>query len=278
MSAAHMSTPSRIVGEVLTYHPEAASLLGEASHRRALAAHSTATASQALYAAQATRVCYEELRHRLDPRNRRPVHFGAGLAILAGLGAGLAVVDGLELITVLSARMAVPITVAAVAVWLTGAWLAALAAREGRRGLLAGIIAGAVVMSLLLVAIHGFMPFSNRSVPWGHIAVGALLAVLIGVLAVAATVVIARMEPASVFVARRRWQRAHTMSEAAVGLEQADAEAAAIAREAWLGLIRTQASTIAADSGTHVLQDTLTLASALQETSRVHSGPAGTGA
>ena len=162
MSSAHLPTPSRIVGEVLTYHPEAASLLGEASHRHALAAHSTATASQALYAAQATRVCYEELRHRLDPRYRRPVHFAAGLACLAGLGVGLAVLDGLELITVLAARMAVPITLAAVAVWLTGAWLAALAAREGRHGLLAGIIAGAVVMSLLLVTLHG-LPCRSRT-------------------------------------------------------------------------------------------------------------------
>src|SRR5215467_9238499 len=272
-----MPTPSHIVGEVLTYHPEAASLLGEASHRHALAAHSTATASQALYAAQAMRVCYEELRHKLDPRYRRPVHFGAGLAILAGLGVGLAVLDGLELTTVLAADMAIPITLAAVAVWLTGAWLAALAAREKRHGLLAGIIAGACVMSLLLITLHGFMPFSDRPTPWGHIAVGALLAALIGAFVAAAAAVIARMEPASIFVARRHWRRARAISEAAVGLEQADAEAAAIAREAWLGLVRTQASTIAAGSSIHVLKDTLTLASSLQETSRVHSGPPGTG-
>jgi len=277
VSSAHMPTPSRIVGEVLTYHPEAASLLGEASHRHALAAHSTATASQALYAAQAMRVCYEELRHKLDPRYRRPVHFGAGLAILAGLGVGLAVLNGLELITVLAARMAVPITLAAVAVWLTGAWLAALAAREKRRGLLAGIIAGACVMSILLVTLHGLMPFSDRPMPWGHIAVGVLLAVLLGAFVVAAAAVIARMEPASVFVARRRWQRARAIGEAAVGLEQDDAEAAAIAREAWLGLVRTQASTIAAGSSTHVLKDTLTHASSLQETSRADSGPPETG-
>ena len=278
MSSVHMPTPSRIVGEVLTYHPEAASLLGEASHRRAVAAQSTATASQALYATQALRVCYEELRHRLDPRYRRPVHFGAGLAILAGLGVGLAVLDGLELMTVLAARMAVPITLAAVAVWLTSAWLAALAARESRRGLLAGIIAGAAVTGLLLVTLHGFMPFPDRPVPWGHLAVGVLMAVLIGVFVAAAAVVIARMEPASVFVARRHWQRARAISEAAVRLEQADAEAASIAREAWLGLVRTQASTIARDGDTHVLQDTLTLASALQETSPVRSGPPGTSA
>jgi len=273
-----MPTPSRIVGEVLTYHPEAASLLGEASHRHALAAHSTTTASQALYATQALRVCYEELRHRLDPRCRRPVHFGAGLAILAGLGVGLAVLDGLELMTVLVARTAVPITLAAVAVWLTGAWLAALAAREGRRGLLACLAAGAAVMGLLLITLHGFMPFSDRPVLRGHIAVGVLLAVLIGAFVAAAAVVIARMEPASVFMARRHWHRARAMSEAAVRLEQADAEAASIAREAWLGLVRTQATTMARDGDTHVLQDTLTLASALQETSPVRSGPSGTDA
>jgi hypothetical protein len=270
-------TPSRIVGEVLTYHPEAASLLGEASHRHALAVHSTATASQALYAAQSMRVCYEELRHRLDPRYRRPVHFAAGLAFLAGLGLGLTVLDGLELMTVLAARMAVPISLAAVAVWITGAWLAALAAREGRRGLLAGIIAGAVVMGLLLITLHGFMPFSNRPMSWGHIAVGALLAALISALVTGTAVVIARMEPASVYLARQRWQRARTLSEAAVGLEQADAEAAAIAREAWLGLVRAQASAIARDGDTHVLQDTLTLASALQEANGVHPDQPGMG-
>ena len=274
MPSGRIPTPSRIVGEVLTYHPEAASLLSEASHRHALVAHSTSTASQALYAAQVARACYEELRHRLDPRYHRPTNFAAGLALLTGMGAGLAVLDGLEL-TGLAARVAVLVAIAAAAVWLTGAWLAALAVREGRRGVLAGIIAAAIGMSLLLVALHGFAPFPHQPVPRGQVAVGVLLAVLITVLAAGAAVTIARMEPASVCQARRRWQQARATSEAAVALELADAEAAAVAKEAWLGLVRTQASAIAGDSDDGVVEDTLALASALQDAGRSHPVPPG---
>lgn len=74
------------MGELLAGHPEAASLLAEASHRRALARVSAAAAGRAFATAQAARLRYEELRHRLDPRLRRTVGFGAGLIVLVLLG------------------------------------------------------------------------------------------------------------------------------------------------------------------------------------------------
>ncbi len=77
---------SQILDELLTSHPEAASLLAEASHCHALASSSAANVGQAFTAAQAARLSYEELRHRLDPRRRRTIHFGAGLILLIVLG------------------------------------------------------------------------------------------------------------------------------------------------------------------------------------------------
>ena len=133
MPSAHTTTPPRILSDLLASHPEAPSLLAEASHRQALAAQSAAAASQAFETEQAARVRCEELRHRLDPRGRRPMHFGTGLVLLAAMGAILAVLDGVELITVLTPKTAIPTAIAATAVWLTGAWLAALATRERRR-------------------------------------------------------------------------------------------------------------------------------------------------
>ena len=71
-------TPAKIIGELLTNHPEAASLLAEASHCRALAVCSAATTRLKFAAAQAARLAYEELRHRLEPRRRHPIHFAVG--------------------------------------------------------------------------------------------------------------------------------------------------------------------------------------------------------
>jgi hypothetical protein len=129
-------TPSQILGELLTGHPEAASLLAEASHRRALARSSAANAGQAFAAAQAARLGYTELRHQLDPRSRRTIGFGAGLVVLVLLGAGLTLLDGIEL----GGMWSLPADLAATAMWLTGAWLAAVASRERRWPL---VIAGA---------------------------------------------------------------------------------------------------------------------------------------
>ena len=90
-------TPSQIMGELLTGHPEAASLLAEASHRRALARNSAAAVRRAFAMAHGARLHYEELRHRLDPRARRTIGFAPGLAVLVLLGAGLTLLDVIEL-------------------------------------------------------------------------------------------------------------------------------------------------------------------------------------
>ena len=73
--------PSKILRELLTGHQEAASLLGEASHRQALAQESAARVARRFAALQAARLYYEELRHRLDPRCRRTVHFVYGQCV-----------------------------------------------------------------------------------------------------------------------------------------------------------------------------------------------------
>lgn len=273
MAPAPTPTPSRIVGELLAAHPEAASLLAEASHRQALADHSAGTACQEFNAAQVARLAYEELRHRLDPRQRRPVHFAAALVFLAGIGAGLAILNGILLAGVLAKWMAIAASIAGVAVWLTGAWLAVLASRDGHRDVLAFIIAGAIVLSFLLAALHSLTTLSRWPTAWDNVGASALGAVLIDALAVGAAVLIVRMEPASLFLARRRWQRARAKHQAAVRLERADTEAAAVAREAWLGLVRTHGSAVGGEGGEHVVRDSVALASALQEADRPRLDP-----
>jgi hypothetical protein len=264
--------PARIMGDLLAGHPEAASLLGEARHCQALAACSAATAGQAFTAAQAARLCYEELRHRLDPRRRRPVNFGAGLGLLAGMGAALAVLDGVELGGLQAGMPTAPVVMAATAVWLTGAWLAALASRERRRVLVTAITVGAIGLGILLTALHCLNARPGGPTPWGHvrvdIAVGVVAGVLLVVLAVGTAVLMACMEPASVLVARRRWLQARAEHQAAVRLEHADAEAASITGGAWLGLVRARACTVEGESSAQVVEESLALASALQQTGR----------
>jgi len=263
--SAHTMTPVRVLSDLLASHPEAQSLLAEASHRQALAAQSAAASRQAFAAAQAARACYEALRHRLDPRRHRPLHFGSGIVLLAAMGVLLAVLDGIELKTVLSPGMTVPATMAAIAVWLTGAWLAALATREGRRALVAATVAGAIALSLLLAALHGVPLLSGLLAIWANVGVGVLSAVLITVLTAGAAVLIARMEPASVFLARRRWQRVRSSHEAAVRLHCADTEAASVAKQSWLALVRTYTTVVTGEGGEQTVHDTLALASVLQD-------------
>jgi hypothetical protein len=274
VQAGHAPAPSGIVASLLAAHPEAASLLAEASHRQALAERSAAAADQAFAAAQAARLSAEELRRRLDPRYSRPVHFAAGMAILAAFGLGLAMLNGIELAGALGERTIVPATVTTTALWLTGAWLVVLAKRDGRRAVSASLISAAVVLVLFLAVLHGLGTFSRRSAGWDHCGQGALLGLLIGFLAASAAVLIARMEPASVLLARRRWHQARAHHATADRLEHADSEAAAVAREAWLNLVRTHASTVGAEGGDCVVPDSVMLASALQELGRSRIGPA----
>jgi len=250
------------MGELLTGHPEAASLLAEASLRRALARISAAAAGRAFAAAQAARLGYEELRHRLDPRLRHIVGFAAGLVALVLLGAGLTLLDVIEL----GGMWSLPADLAATAMWLTGAWLAAVASQERRWPLVIAGVAAAVLLSLLLMSLHGFGPGPGVPASRESLLSGVLAGVALLVLVVGAAVLMAHMESASLFRARRYWHRARAAHEAAVRLEQDDQEAMAIAAEAWLGLVRTQASTVADDE--HLAQETVALATALLESGR----------
>jgi hypothetical protein len=242
------------MGELLTGHPEAASLQAEASHRQALARSSAASVHHGFVVAQTARRSYEELQHRLDPRRRRTIHFAAGLLLLTVLGAGLTMLDDIEL----GGTRAVLPALAATAVWLTGAWLAALGSRERRWPLVLATAGAAILLGLLLATVHGFR---------GGSVFGALIGVFILVLAGGAAVLMAHMESASLFLARRRWHRARAAHAAAVQTEQEDVEAAVVATEAWLGLVRTQASAVA-DDDEHLVHETVALAAALMESGR----------
>ena len=149
--------------------------------------------------------------------------------------------------------------------WLAGAWFTALASREGRRGLVAALAAAAVAMGLLLAALYGFSSPSARTAGGSHAALGGLTGVLIIAIAAAAAVLIGRLESASALLARHRWQRLAAEHEAAVRLARADAEGASIAATAWLGLVRTHATTVACENDGHLVRDTLQLAAALHE-------------
>jgi hypothetical protein len=238
-------TPSQIMGELLTGHPEAASLQSEARHRLALADGSATSASRAFAAAQTARFAYEELRHRLDPRMLCTLNFGAGLAFLVPLGAGLALSNAIELGGL---RSGLPAT----AVWLTGAWLTALATREHRGRLVGTAIAVAILLDVLLAAPHDFgcQPI--------------MFAAFILMLAVGAAVLMSRMESAAVFQARWHLHRTRAVHQAAVHLERHDVEAAKAASESWLGLVRIRAN---ARSGgdEHFVHETVALAMALLE-------------
>jgi hypothetical protein len=269
-------TSAKIIGELLNNHSEAASLLAEASHCRALVICSAATARLKFAAAQTARLAYEELRHRLEPRRRHQIDFGAGLLLLLVLGAGLAMLILIELSTLLGGLGSVLPALAATAVWLTAAWLAAVAARQRRWVLVGAIIAAAVLLGLLLVALHGFGPHPGwpavSGYAHGSLVFGILTGAFILVLAAGAATLVARMEPASLLIARRRWYQARTAYAIAVEREQADAEAAAIATEAWLGLVRAWVTAAAADDE-HLVQGTVALAASLVGSGRPQLEP-----
>jgi len=261
-------TPSQIMGELLTGHPEAASLLAEASHRSALARASAATARQAFAMAHGARLHYEALRHRLDPRLRRTVNFGAGLIVLVLLAAGLTLLDVIEL----DGLWSLSADLTATSMWLAGAWLAAVASRERHWPLVVAGIAAAVLLSLLLMSLHGLGTGPGRPVSRESLLFGVLVGVALFVLVVSAAVLMARMEPGSLFRARLRWHRARAAHEAAVRLEQEDREAMAIACEAWLSLVRAQVGPLA-DDDEHLVQETVALAAELLESGRPQLPP-----
>lgn len=260
-------TPAQIIGELLTGHPEAASLLAEAIHRCALARISAANAGRTFAVAQAARLGYEELRHRLDPRLRRTVGFATGLVVLVLLGAGLTLLDVIEL----GGMWSLTADLAATAMWLTGAWLAAVASQERRWPLVTAGVAAAVLLSLLLMSLHSIGPSLGRPASRGSLLFGVLAGVGLFVLVVGAAVLMTHMESGSLFRARQRWHRTRAVHAAAVRLEQEDREAMAIATESWLSLVRTRVSTVEDE---HLAQETVAVATALLDSGRPQlSGP-----
>ena len=275
MSPDHRPTPATIIGELLTTHPEAASLLAEASHWRALAACSAMFTDVKFTAAQAARLAYEELRHRLEPRRRHPVHFGLGLLILLLVGAGLAMLIVIELSGWLGGPGSALPALAATAVWLTVAWLAVLAVLRRRWALVIPIIGAAVLLELLLIALHGLSPAGQQGSQQttASMIFGILIGALILILTAGAAVLMAQMESPHLQAARQRWHRARAAYEAADATYQADAEAAAVAVAAWTGLVRTRVTELAADDE-RFIHDTLALAAVLVERSRPELPPA----
>ena len=108
---------------------------------------SAATTRRKLTAVQAARLASEELQHLLEPRRRHPVNFAAGLLLLLVLSAGLAILDLMELSAAGGLRSVLP-ALAATAVWLTGAWLGAVAARQRRWTLVAALAGAGVLLGL----------------------------------------------------------------------------------------------------------------------------------
>ena len=251
-------TPARIIGELLLNHPEAASLLARAAHWQSLAVWSAATTRRKFAAAQAARLAYEKLGHLLEPRRRHLINFVVGLLLLLVLSAGLVVLDLIEL----GGLRSVLTALAASAVWLTGAWLGAVVARQRRWTLLAVITGAALLFGLLLVALHDVGPRPDWPAAGGRAFFGALTCAFILVLTAGAAALMAHLEPASLLAARRRWYQARTAYEQAGETERSDARTAAVAREAWLSLVRTRVTAIAADDD-DLVQATVAFAAAL---------------
>jgi len=264
----HQQTPESIVVSLLDEHPEALVLLAEAGHRRALAACSAADAGLMFRAAQAARLGYEELRHRIDPRHQRPVDFGAALLCLLVFAAGIAVLDFVELSGLLGGLMSATSALAATVVWLTMSWLGALAARQHRWAELTLIATAAALLGLLLMTLYAFTP--HRGWPAigehasGSTVAGVLFGVLILLLTVGAGILIANLEPPGLLPARRRWRRAQGAYEEAGATSRADQEADAIATHAWLGLVRVWATAIVPGEE-QLIAETAALAAAMIE-------------
>ena len=266
----HRPTPTQIIGDLLRNHPEAASLLARATHWRTLAVWSAATARRKLAAAQAARLAYEELGRLLEPRRRHPINLVVGLLLLLVLSAGLVMLDLIEL----GGLRSVPAALAATAVWLTEAWLGAVAARQRRWTLVATITGAAFLLGLLLVALHSVDPHPAWPDAGRRAIFGALTGAFILVLVAGAAALLAHLEPTRLLAARRRWHRARAAYEEATEIEQADARAAAVARESWLGLVRAQVTTIAPDDD-YLVRATVARAATLVGNDRPQLPPSG---
>jgi hypothetical protein len=265
----HRPTPTHIIGDLLRNHPEAASLLARATHWRSLAVWSSAAARRKLAAAQTARLAYEELGHLLEPRRPHLINLVVGLLLLLVLSAALVLLDLMEL----GGLRSLPAALAATTVWLTGAWLGAVAARQRRWTLVAAITGAAFLLGLLLAALHSVGSYPAWPDAGRRAVFGALTGAFILVLTAGAAVLMAHLEPARLLAARRRWYRAQAAYEEAAETEQADAQAAAVARASWLGLVRARVTAIAPDDD-HLLQATVVRAAALLGNDRLQLPPA----
>jgi hypothetical protein len=225
---------------LLSGNVEARSLYFEARHRRVLAEQSVAAAAEAASEADRTRIRHEALRHRLDPLGRRPVRCSLAIPLVVLLGAVLGGPAWIDLAGLPSGRLLG--AMAAAAAWLAAAWLAAIASRERRGRLLRVAIAGAVIVAGLIAALQGAGTAPGRPGDWGTGVLGAVLSLA---LTAVAGLLTARAEPAAVALARGRLRRARAAHDAAVRVMLADTEAAAIARESWLSLVRVLAASAA---------------------------------
>ena len=162
---------------------------------------------------------------------------------------------------------------AATAVWLTGAWLGAVAARQRRWTLVAVITGAALLLGLLLVALHDVGPRPAWPAVGGQAVFGALTGAFILVLTAGAAALMAHLEPPSLLAARRRWYQARARYQEAAETEQSDAQTAAVARESWLSLVRTRVIVIAVDDD-DLVQATVVFATALVGQGRRQLPPA----
>lgn len=229
-------SPWQVVIDLLDRDPDAQSVLSEASHRDKLASESAQALGQLARDRRAARRRWEELRHWLDPRGRRSLRIAAGTAALALVGGGMLGLGVLEL----SGITGPPLMLApcATVIWLTTAWRAAQAERDGEQRRAGLIVAGSAGIGLLLAAGH---LLTGRPADDAHIAANLVESALIVALIVAARALITRTEPAVVAIARGDWRQAEREYCRATRQCQRDARLASAAVDAWLGLARRHA-------------------------------------
>ncbi len=258
-------TPSQILSDLFSRCPDAVSLLAEADHRRLLAYLSAAAARHSSLTLRVARRRLDDLERRLDPRHRRQVKARAGLATLAVIAACLLLLDAIELSGVMNAAT-LPLAVCATTTWLMAAWNGALADREARHALWTLIASGTVGLTLLIGTAHTMAVSSARAQLWDHVADSAIACALIDALTAGACALISRIEPMTVAAARASWRRARRRHRRAVRQKRLDAEAASIATETWLNLVRQHAIAAQSDFQADVrktVQAALALATAL---------------
>jgi hypothetical protein len=263
MPAAGAHGHRQLVDMLIASEPDAESAVRAAIRDRELAADSDAAAAGAFAVLQATRRSYESQRDILDPRRRRPVHLVPALAVLAIFTAGLIVADRLELRAIQGGALLGPLVLAATAVWLGGAWRAALAARDHRHREAAALAGAAALLGLLLAALDELGPTASaRPLRWSAYLPGVVLSLLVIGLVVATSALIERIEPACLHGLRRQRRRAECRYAIARRQADDDRERTAQALIAWLALVRLRV-TAAAAGDEAMLERCLTYAEAI---------------